>query len=47
MKRIVPTILILGLAAITARPAHIQTGAAFWHMVDLVWVLLFPVVYLL
>ena len=40
-------IFILGLVAWTARPAHIQTGAAFWHMVDLVWVLLFPVVYLL
>ena len=25
----------------------VETGAAFWHMVDLVWVLLFPVVYLL
>ena len=44
---VVAGILILGLVAITARPAHIQTGAAFWHMVDLVWVLLFPVVYLL
>lgn len=40
-------IFILVLVAITAKPAHIQTGAAFWHMVDLVWVLLFPVVYLL
>ena len=44
---VVAGIVILGLVAITARPAHIQTGAAFWHMVDLVWVLLFPVVYLL
>ncbi len=25
----------------------IEAGAAFWHMVDLVWVLLFPVIYLL
>jgi len=44
---VVAGILILGLVAWTARPAHIQVGAAFWHMVDLVWVLLFPVVYLL
>ena len=32
------------------RPLHAPHGAAgtaFWHMVDLVWVLLFPVVYLL
>lgn len=28
-------------------PRAVETGAAFWHMVDLVWVLLFPVVYLL
>ncbi|NNE80583.1 MAG: cytochrome c oxidase subunit 3 family protein [Silicimonas sp.] len=38
---------ILILVAWTAKPAHIETGAAFWHMVDLVWILLFPVVYLL
>lgn len=26
---------------------NIETGAAFWHMVDLVWVILFPIIYLL
>ncbi|MBV2361636.1 cytochrome c oxidase subunit 3 [Thalassococcus sp. CAU 1522] len=40
-------IVILGLVSINARPRTIETGAAFWHMVDLVWVLLFPVIYLL
>lgn len=25
----------------------IETGAAYWHMVDLVWIVLFPLVYLL
>jgi nitric oxide reductase NorE protein len=44
---VVAGILILVLVAWTRVPAHIQTGAAFWHMVDLVWVLLFPVIYLL
>ena len=44
---VVAGIGILLLVAWTRVPAHIQTGAAFWHMVDLVWVLLFPVVYLL
>ena len=44
---VVAGIAILGLVAWTAFPTHIQTGAAFWHMVDLIWVLLFPVVYLL
>lgn len=38
---------ILLLVAKTRVAAHIQTGAAFWHMVDLVWILLFPVIYLL
>lgn len=44
---VVAGVVILLLVAYTRVPAHIQTGAAFWHMVDLVWVLLFPVVYLL
>ncbi len=26
---------------------NLETGAAFWHMVDLIWVLLFPVIYLM
>jgi len=24
----------------------VEAGAAFWHMVDLVWILLFPIIYL-
>lgn len=30
------------------KPARnlIEAGAAFWHMVDLVWILLFPIIYL-
>lgn len=39
--------ILLALVAVLARPAAVETGAAFWHMVDLVWVLLFPVIYLL
>lgn len=38
---------LLALVAGIATPRAVETGAAFWHMVDLVWVLLFPVVYLL
>ncbi|CUK17616.1 Cytochrome c oxidase subunit 3 [Ruegeria denitrificans] len=26
---------------------NIEVGAQFWHMVDLVWIMLFPVIYLL
>ncbi len=40
-------ILILLLVAWRDAPRNIEVGAAFWHMVDLVWVLLFPVIYLL
>ncbi len=39
--------ILLGIVAIPATPRPVEAGAAFWHMVDLVWVLLFPVVYLL
>lgn len=44
---VIAGIVILALVGWHAQPRVIQTGAAFWHMVDLVWVLLFPVIYLL
>ena len=25
----------------------VETGAAFWHMVDLLWIVLFPLVYVM
>ncbi|NIA69713.1 cytochrome c oxidase subunit 3 family protein [Pelagibius litoralis] len=40
-------IIILGLIAWRDSLNNLETGTAFWHMVDLVWVLLFPVIYLL
>lgn len=40
-------IVILALVGWHATHRGTETGAAFWHMVDLVWVLLFPVLYLL
>lgn len=40
-------IVILGLIARFDSIRNIETGSAFWHMVDLVWVLLFPIIYLL
>lgn len=39
-------ILLLGVA-LRPMPRPVEVSAAFWHMVDLVWVLLVPVVYLL
>lgn len=43
--------VVLGLiilAIVAARPSlvNVETGAAFWHMVDLVWILVFPIIYL-
>ncbi|MFU8778976.1 MAG: cytochrome c oxidase subunit 3 [Roseovarius sp.] len=40
-------VVVLLLVAWQDSPRNIEAGAAFWHMVDLVWVLLFPVLYLL
>lgn len=40
-------IVVLLLTALRARPNEVEAGVAFWHMVDLVWVLVFPVFYLL
>ena len=40
-------ILILGIVTWWNGQENMETGAAFWHMVDLIWVLLYPLVYLL
>lgn len=40
-------IAILGAVCRFDSKRNIATAASFWHMVDLVWVLLFPAIYLL
>ncbi len=40
-------IVVLGLVGLRSRPDAVQAGAMFWHMVDLVWVLILPPVYLI
>jgi nitric oxide reductase NorE protein len=40
-------LIILLLVAIWPGREHVETGAAFWHMVDLVWLVVFPCLYLL
>ena len=40
-------IVILAIVAVWHSLENLETGAAFWHMVDLIWVILFPVAYLL
>lgn len=44
---VVAGVLLLLLVAWRDTPQNIEASAMFWHMVDLVWVLLFPVIYLL
>ncbi|MBK0399448.1 cytochrome c oxidase subunit 3 [Limibaculum sp. M0105] len=44
---VVAGIVVLGLVAWRDSVANIENATAFWHMVDLVWVLIFPVIYLL
>jgi nitric oxide reductase NorE protein len=46
LLHVVLGIVILIVVARHARAIDIETGAAFWHMVDLVWLLLFPIIYL-
>lgn len=40
-------IILLGIGIRSAKTETIETVCAFWHMVDLIWVLLFPLVYLM
>jgi len=44
---VIAGLVIFALLAVRPTPRNTQVGAAFWHMVDLVWVLLFPIIYLL
>jgi len=39
-------IVVLGVVAARPSLVNVETGAAFWHMVDLVWLLVFPIIYL-
>jgi nitric oxide reductase NorE protein len=40
-------LIILGIVAGKPSRENVETGTAFWHMVDLIWVLLYPIVYLI
>jgi len=39
-------IVILAVVSRGGRAAGVETGTAFWHMVDLLWVVMFPIIYL-
>lgn len=40
-------VVLLGIVARCDGAENLETGAAFWHLLDVLWVLIFPVVYLL
>lgn len=39
-------ILLLIVAAVRGRE-NVETGCAFWHLVDVIWMILYPLVYLI
>ena len=45
--RVLAGMALLAIVGWLATPKAVEAAATFWRMVDLVWVLLFPVVYLL
>ena len=40
-------IVILGIVAWKNSVANLETGTAFWHMLDMIWVIMYPLLYLL
>lgn len=38
--------VILAVVSRGVAPAAVETGTSFWHMVDLVWVVMSPIIYL-
>jgi len=39
-------IMVLAIVGRSATANGVETGTAFWHMVDLVWIVMFPILYL-
>lgn len=40
-------LIVLAIVAVYDSIENMETGTAFWHMVDLIWVVIFPCLYLL
>ena len=40
-------LVVLGIVFFADSVENMETGAAFWHMLDTIWVLIYPIVYLL
>ena len=46
LMHVLAGIIIIALVAWQDSIDNLETGAAFWHMVDMIWVLIFPVIYI-
>lgn len=44
---VIAGIVILAAVSHWDSTRNMETGVSFWHMVDLVWILLFPIIYVL
>ncbi|GAB3666377.1 cytochrome c oxidase subunit 3 [Ramlibacter alkalitolerans] len=40
-------VVLMGVLARGATPRGVEAGALYWHFVDLVWIFLYPLIYLL
>jgi len=47
LLHVVLGIVILAAVALSDSVENLKTGTAFWHMVDLVWVVMYPLIYLI
>ncbi|MCV6548181.1 MAG: cytochrome c oxidase subunit 3 family protein [Cohaesibacter sp.] len=47
LAHVVFGLIILAILAIWPSKDNLETGTAFWHMVDLIWLMIFPVFYLM
>lgn len=43
---IVLGLAILGIVLFADSAENLETGAAFWHMLDMIWVMIYPILYL-
>jgi len=46
LLHVVLGMVILAAVLRNAEAGAVETGTSFWHMVDLVWVVMFPIIYL-
>jgi nitric oxide reductase NorE protein len=47
LLHVVLGIVILATVALSDSIVNLKTGTAFWHMVDLIWVVMYPLIYLI